>query len=137
LTYQSQCSTHYTHPFLAYNFLSDGIDEDENITAPFDCESVIRSPRPDLRFDIGTRVLCNTDDGWQKGTVTGQWHLSNSFRERPRSEIVHYPYRIELDDSPDFDFFAFHDQDETILPLSEDSDEDGVPFEELYINDEF
>ena len=50
---------------------------------------------------------------------------------------MHYPYQIELDERPDFDFCAFHDQDETILPLSEDSDEDGVPFEELSINNEF
>lgn len=120
-------------PFLCLFFLSDGIDEDENITAPFDCESVIRSPRPDLRFDVGTRVLCNTDDGWKEGTVTGQWHISNSYRERPRNEIVHYPYRIALDESPDFDFFAFYDQDESILPLSEVE----TSFEELSINDEF
>ena len=121
---QSLCSTHYTYPFLAYNFLSDGRDEDENITAPFDCESVIRAPRPELRFDIGTRVLCNMDDGWTEGTVTGHWHISNSHREQPRNEIVHYPYRVALDESPGVDFVAFYDQDESILALSEDSDDD-------------
>lgn len=67
-----------------------------------------REPVPELRFDIGTEVLCRVGaSDWAPGRVALQW-----YREPNWPEGAFAPYKINLDDGRDI--FAPADMDQVI-----------------------
>jgi thioredoxin reductase len=75
-----------------------------------------------LRFDVGTRVECNTgrEYGWDKGTVVGLFH---SEADWPAGEVV--PYQVRLDD--DTLIYTPVDADACVrLPSSDGLDADVI-----------
>mmetsp|Transcript_602 Transcript_602/g.1247 ORF Transcript_602/g.1247 Transcript_602/m.1247 type:complete len:200 (-) Transcript_602:219-818(-) len=71
---------------------------------------------PQLRFDVGTRVLCrigpDAEKDWTPGTVTQLWYA-----EKDWPEGAFAPYKIQLDDGRQI--FAPGDMDQVIRRMPE------------------
>ncbi len=71
---------------------------------------------PQLRFDVGTRVLCrigpDAEKDWAPGTIIQLWYA-----EKDWPEGAFAPYKIKLDDGRSI--FAPGDMDQVIRKLTE------------------
>lgn len=76
----------------------------------------LEDPLPQLRFDVGTRVLCrigpNAETDWAPGTVTQLWYA-----EKDWPEGAFAPYKIKLDDGRQI--FAPGDMDQVVRKMPE------------------
>lgn len=48
-----------------------------------------------LRFDVGTRVLCRTGEGWEVGQIVAQWYHQRTFPPG-----YYAPYQVQLFNGP-------------------------------------
>jgi len=83
----------------------DGDEDDDGL------QPVVPFGMPELRFKVGTRVICRTgpdvEKDWCSGTIVFLW-----YRDKKWPEGSYAPYRVRLDD--DREIYAPSDMDQVI-----------------------